>query len=367
VAYAKNVRKISEATLERLGVGSATLFFPELNRESEAIVFPYRLADGLANCKAAAFPVKAFTSMKGGKLQFWNIDRVIGSETVFITEGEWDAASLVEAGISVEQVISVPNGARSRSTSDPAELRGYGYVQGALRQGLNRTKRFVWCGDNDDAGRSLRADMVRLLGPARFYYVEWPEGCKDASDFLRADGPSALLDLVTQGALPWPVDGLYRLGELPEPPPLTLWDPGFPEWESKVRLAPRTLSVVTGHPGHGKTTIFMQIWYQICRAYEMTAAVASFETRAKPHHRRTLRQLYAGKLESRMTDREVRDADSWIHDRFVWILHPDQRPSLEWLLEMAEVAVIRHGARIIQIDPWNRLEAARAAGETETD
>jgi twinkle protein len=34
---------------------------------------------------------------------------------------------------------------------------------------------------------------------------------------------------------------------------------------------------------------------------------------------------------------------------------------------MAEVAVIRHGARIVQIDPWNRLEGARDRNETETD
>jgi twinkle protein len=127
------------------------------------------------------------------------------------------------------------------------------------------------------------------------------------------------------------------------------------------------LSVVTGHPGHGKTTLFMQIWYQVCKRYGLSAAVASFETRAKPHHRRTLRQLHAGKLEPAMTEQEIRAADAWIQDHFLWILHPEQRPSLEWFLEMAEVAVVRHGARIIQVDPWNRLEAARCPGESETE
>jgi hypothetical protein len=36
--------------------------------------------------------------------------------------------------------------------------------------------------------------------------------------------------------------------------PMTLWKPGFDEWERKVMLTPRTLSVVTGHPDHGKTS-----------------------------------------------------------------------------------------------------------------
>ena len=37
---------------------------------------------------------------------------------------------------------------------------------------------------------------------------------------------------------------------------MVLWKPGFPEWERKIMLAPRTLSVVTGHPGHGKIVLW---------------------------------------------------------------------------------------------------------------
>ena len=133
-------------------------------------------------------------------------------------------------------------------------------------------------------------------------------------------------------------------------------------------LAPRTLSVFTGHPGHGKTSLSMQMWFQICRAYDLVAGVASFETHAKPHHRRTLRQLHAGKLERNMSDAEIRAADAWIEDHFLWMAHPEHRPTLEWFLDKAEVAVVRHGARIIQLDPWNRLEASRDnRAESETD
>jgi len=64
-------------------------------------------------------------------------------------------------------------------------------------------------------------------------------------------------------ALPWPIADIYRLSELPEPAPMALWQPGFEEWDRKVILAPRTLSVVTGHPGHGKTTLWNQIWFSV--------------------------------------------------------------------------------------------------------
>jgi len=44
-----------------------------------------------------------------------------------------------------------------------------------------------------------------------------------------------------------------------------------------------------------------------------------------------------------------------------------QTPTLEWILEMAEVAVVRDGVQVLQIDPWNRLERQRDSRESETD
>jgi twinkle protein len=47
--------------------------------------------------------------------------------------------------------------------------------------------------------------------------------------------------------------------------------------------------------------------------------------------------------------------------------HPDARPTLEWVLNMAEAAVQRYGVRIIMIDPWNRLEAMRNPAKREDE
>jgi twinkle protein len=355
-------RGLSRATLVRLGVASGTAFFPELGRKSAALFFKYR--DGW---KARAYPEKAFVTNKGFKLSFWNEDAVLANKVqrVFLTEGEFDACALVEAGIAPDQVMSVPNGAAERTDRD--QPKGYGYVEAALGAGLSRVEQFIWCGDNDVPGLSLRSDMAQMLGAARFSFVEWPEGTKDPNDVLKSDGVDYLRELVTDGARLWPVDGLYRLADLPEPPPLTLWHPGFPEWERKVLLAPRTVSVATGHPGHGKTQLWTQIWFNIVKAYNLVACIASFETQPKPYMRRILRTLYRGALENNMDDNERRCADAWINERYLFLQHRSQRPTIEWLLDTAEVAVVRHGARIVQIDPWNRLEATRGKDETETD
>jgi twinkle protein len=363
-AWALETRGLSAATLGAMGVASGTAFFPDAGEKREAIFFRYG-----ESWKARAIPEKHFVAGKGFKLAFWNLDRVLETNPrdVFLVEGELDACALVEAGIPADCVLSVPNGAKEKPAEAPQEQRGYDYVKAALAAGLHRVKRFVWCGDSDGSGHALRADMVRLLGAARFWFIEWPEGCKDANDMLMKDGPEALLELARDGALQWPIEGLYRLSEMPEPAPLTLWRPGFDEWESKVMLAPRTLSVVTGHPGHGKTQFWQQVWFQVVREYGVPACIASFETRPKPHLRRQLRTLLSGKLEHSMDDTERAKADRWIDERYLFLSHPAQRPTLEWFLDMAEVAVVRHGARIIQLDPWNRLEASRGRDENETE
>lgn len=357
-------RGLSQATLARLNVKSGATFYPDLGRRSEGLFFAYR-----EGWKSRSFPEKSFVAGKGLKLSFWNEDAVLAAAptTVWITEGELDACALVEAGLPADAVLSVPNGAREKPAGEPGELRGYGYVEEALKAGLARVKRFVWCGDGDGAGLSLRADMAKLLGAARFHFVTWPEGCKDANDVLRSDGADDLRELVTDGALPWPIEGLYRLSELPEPAPMTRWHPGFPEWESKIYLAPRCLSVVIGQPGHGKTALWSQIWYQVVKTYGIGACIASFETRAKPHIRRRLRTLITGALERDAEPDDIRKADAWINENYLFLIHPEQRPTLAWFLDMAEVAVVRHGARIIQLDPWNRLEAARERNESESD
>ena len=364
VAWFATSRGISAPTLAQLDVASDTVWFPDADRKLPAIKFPFA-----GGWKARAFPEKHFVAEKGFKLSFWNLERVLAAKTkiVFIVEGECDACALVEAGIPANAVLSVPNGAKSKSVDDPKEARGYSYVDDTLKAGLARCEKFVWCGDSDGPGLALRSDMVKLFGAARFWFVDWPDGIKDANDMLLKDGAEALRDMVIDGAQAWPVAGLYRMSELPEPAPMTLWTPGFSEWESKVMLAPRTLSIVTGHPGHGKTAMWNQIWFQVVKHYQVGFCGASFETRPKPHIRRQLRTLYCKKLERDMTYEDRVAADNWIDERYLFLVHPEQRPTLEWFLEMAETAVIRHGARIVQIDPWNRLESSRRREESETE
>src|SRR5216684_2081404 len=200
----KESRGLSPATLAQLDVASGTAFFPDADCKLPAVSFRY--AEGW---KARSFPEKHFVSGGGFKRSFWNLERVLNRmppeedhvDEVYIVEGELDACALVEAGIPSWRVLAA-HGAKDKPTEgDPREQGGYAYVDEALEAGLKNVERFVWCGDSDNAGRILRDDMVKMLGAARFYFVEWPEGVKDANELLLSDGAEPLGELVQYGSL----------------------------------------------------------------------------------------------------------------------------------------------------------------------
>jgi twinkle protein len=352
LAYAKS-RGISPKTLDLLGVRSGIAGFADGRRE--ALFWPYYRDGEIINWKATAIEGgKAFTGMPGGKMCLHHQDDL--AQDCIIVEGEWDMAALIEAGVPLSEVTTVPNGANGTGS-------GYGFIQDSGWM----PDEVVLATDSDEVGLILRKALAQIFGPAHCWFVDFPDGCKDANDMLLTDGPEALLDLVTNGALPWPVDGLYTLSQLPEPAPIKTWDCGFPEWESKVALAAGHLSVVSGLPGHGKTQLWAQIWQQVAHKHDIKIAMASFETRGKPHHRRTLRSLLCRCSEKDMSPQQKANADAWIEEHYLWMEHPQSQPTLEWLLDTAEVAVVRHGAKVVQLDPWNRLEGQRDARESETD
>ncbi len=178
-------RGISRSTLERAGVASGTTGMPGVG-ECEVIAFPYWRNGKAVNVKYRALSEKAFKQREGGELRFWNLDEVLKaeSERAYIVEGEMDALALMEAGVPSQEVVSVPNGAPQRAAADPEVQDRYRYVDAALEEGFGRAKKFVLVTDSDPPGQALRQDLVRLLGPARCFFVEWPQGVKDANEFL---------------------------------------------------------------------------------------------------------------------------------------------------------------------------------------
>jgi len=356
IEYAAS-RGIGEKTLTSMRVVGGKARFEDGTHE--AIVFRYLDADEKqVNFKARAIDNKKYKQQGGGVQCAYNWWQVRDSDldVVWITEGEFDALALVEAGISPHSVISTPNGAPAAEIEEPAQAKKYGWLLDAMSEGLTKAKIYIIATDNDDPGRALRHDMVAILGPAKVAFLDWPDGIKDANEFLLKFGADELAAYLETSSQPWPVEGIFRLSEIPEPPALELWDIGFPELGGAIKMAPTMVSAVTGWPGHGKSHVFQQVWFSIARRYGIKVAVFSAETRTKPFLRRNMRQFYWGILERNMTEHHKREADDFIEAHFLFLDHPSERPTVGWIIDKAEVAVQRHGCRGVLIDPWNKLE-----------
>jgi twinkle protein len=341
------MKHLSRDTLDQMPVEYATDRFEYLFiRDGEEI-----------GRKVRKFP-KTFSAKTGSKFCLWNLDAIKDSKRVIITEGEDDALALVEAGINPREVCSIPSGANDKPASDPFER----YKNIVADLSAARTI-YIWM-DDDVPGRVTRGDLVQALGAARCKHVTGPE--KDAGDVLRLHGKQAVRDALNS-AEDVPISGLYRLNDLPEPPPREVWDSGIPEWEGKVKLGRGLFSVVTGHPNHGKSVLMMQLLTNMARNHNVQPVICTLENQAKPDHRRIMRSFYSGKLEKDMTPSERKEADEFINDNFQWIVLPRSQAGIDRVLDIAEGAIIRGGSQILQIDPFNRLESQRPAKMSEHD
>ena len=228
-------------------------------------------------------------------------------------------------------------------------------------------REIILCTYDDDAGHTLREDLAHAFGRSRCKWVRYPKGCHDLLGTLRDFGVRGVQETI--GRAQWlAVPDIYAMAELPEPPENPALETGIVGLREHLRLRRGDLSVVTGVPGHGKTSFVNEVVCRLALSAGWRTIFGSFEQRPVPDHRRALRTFHAGKLEKRMTAEERVAADAFIHRHFRFLVPNDEtETSLEWLLETMAAAVHRFDPHVIVIDPWNELEHIRPRDMTQTE
>jgi twinkle protein len=178
---------------------------------------------------------------------------------------------------------------------------------------------------------------------------------------------------VLNAAKPYPVRGLYRLSEYPEIE-IETFVTGFDGWSNAMRLFPGEFMVITGVPGHGKSTWVLNLLTNLTSIHGWRIALCSPEMPTVPILRDRFRKLVLGRRPEGYEKAEIARADAWIEDRFVFIdTDPtgigdaDEPFDLDWVIDRATDAVLRDGIRVLVIDPWNEIEHARGKNETVSD
>jgi twinkle protein len=336
--------------LARLGVYSSD----ELGQDCIAIPY-FCNGDDIANVKYRTIAgEKRFLQESGREPRFYNeaaiSDPTLQSTPLIITEGELDAWAAMQAGFA--RVVSVPNGAPSTPT--PADGARYRFLDNA--PAALWTGEIILATDADNPGVVLMNDLAVRLKRARCRWVRYPRGCKDLADALKAHGVRGVTATIARAA--WmQLDGLYRMSEMPPLPEIKALDSGFPNLGEHYRLRPGDMTVITGIPSHGKTTFVNDLACRMAMRHKWPVAFASFEQRPQRDHRRYLRTWYNGKFVVHQTPEEISKADAWIDDMLYFVSPADnENPSLEWVIDKLESAVIRYGAKLCVIDPWNEIE-----------
>jgi twinkle protein len=374
-------RGISQKTVELMGIYSGRHrpdgdgFRVEPNPEGTVIVFPYYRHGVVVNEKYRTTG-KKFYQMRGGTSCFWNSDILShanlteGHNALLIVEGEMDALSVMEAGYPY--VVSVPNGAPPPLTAgievgdiDPEHDEKFSYVL-LDWEILKLVKRIIIAVDSDSPGKRLAEELVRRLGRVRCSFVTYPDDCKDFNDVLMRGGPSEITTIIARSS-PYPISGIYTLEQLPVEPDLEPVSTGWGRLDDYLRPFYPAFMVVTGPAGSGKSTWTNQLVAQLAYKHGWKAAIASFEMRVQPFVTDTL----AAVKRERNPGADELDVQRWINQNFVFIAPEPANDSesydIEWLIEKAEAAVIRHGIRVLVIDPWNEIEHATNRKELLTD
>lgn len=243
-------RKISRATVDALKIGS--------DMEGN-IVFRF-FRDGEETFRKYRVPRKIQPGEKrqkewqdsGTQPILWNLDNVVFSQPVCITEGMIDAMSLYEAGIT--NVVSVPSGC---SNND--------WVQNCWSF-IDKCKTFVIFGDSDRPGREAVETWAKKLGEYRCLIVrdypqipdtDPPQYCKDANEILYRFGEATLLEMV-DSAEDIKMRGLIDVGDIIPYDPTTIprISSGIPTLDQCIGgFMEGSLVVVSGMSGGGKSTI----------------------------------------------------------------------------------------------------------------
>lgn len=376
-------RGINAETAARLGVYCGTRD-PDTGEvipddKGNIVVFPFIDGGETVGEKYRA-PGKKFWQRAGGRKTFWNADilddpsLISGENKLTITEGEIDAITAIDCGFPF--TVSVPEGGLSpQSASAPSkgpindETGKFEFLWNN-RERLKRIRWFIIAMDSDPAGQRMAEELVRRLGASRCFFVSYPDDCKDLNDVRQKHGAGAVAEVINQ-ANPYPVKGLYALHEYPEAPQIVTYKTGWKTLDQHFKLFTPCFAVVTGIPGHGKSTWLNNLLINAAEMHGWRSVIFSPELPVVPFLRDKMRAC-AGRapIERLKKENRLGNIDRWLEEYFFFIDYDasgEEEVTLEYLCERIEDAVLRYGIRIAVIDPWNEVEHARRRDENQDD
>jgi twinkle protein len=236
--YLIDKRKLTEETIAAFGLGydeeKGAVAIPQY-KDGELINIKYRMLDGRKT---------RYLGEPNAEPWLFNEDGVtIGIEkgAVAIAEGEFDCMSLWQLGF--KNVISPGFGANS---------------YGAWLEELDKVKQ-VWIAyDNDEPGQTAAKELASRIGIDKCRNVLYPEGIKDANEFLQEHDGKELRTLFAK-AKPFYKQEFNNLSDIVDDMISNPKDYLTSRLIPDVKIYKDNLTVVTGVTNAGKSTYALNV------------------------------------------------------------------------------------------------------------
>jgi len=301
---------------------------------------PHFQTGQLVNIKFRTLPPaeKSFQRIAGCKSILFNSDSLNGQTEAFITEGELDAISLIQAGI--ENVIGVTNGA---GAFDPEWI-----------DQLKPLKKIFLVYDADEAGMKGARSLAKRLGYNRTYMVVLPDG-QDANDYFLAGNDIFDFQNLANEAHKFDLPGVVGMGTA-----LDLLERESAEgkdasglktpWENVDRLVkgfrPGDLIVLSAPPKTGKTSWALDISRELSLAGHPVLFYC-LEMRAERLCKKLIEAHY--RVEE-PTIENIRKARNELAELPLYFAYSFKKQSLDNVLSLIREAIQRYDLRFIVFD-----------------
>ena len=343
-------RRITQNTLNQLGITEEKIYFPQSGKEQSAVVFNYFEGETLVNKKYRSAN-KHFTQHKGGKPIFYNINSIIGCDEVYIVEGEFDVLAMYEVGI--KNCISLPNGAND---NDDFWINSEKY--------LSDVKKFIIATDKDEKGLIVREKIAQRLGRYRCVYLEF-DG-KDANDDLKS---GELLKTI-KNEHRFNIGGTFNSFDLLDATlrlyndgmPKTLYpkNPCFGNMNEIFSVMNGQLTTITGIPSHGKSSF--NDWYtlNLINDHDLKLSIYSPEHNPLELYNSNFMRMAVGKPffgQDRLSDTDIYRFTEWSKEKIYYTTTEQGIDAdWDWLLDKFKEQMFTYGINIFTIDAWNKVQ-----------
>ena len=380
--YLVGQRNLTPEILRRYHVCDCKRYFGGLGREADAIAFPIyakkeKVIDGkkefiwdVVAIKYLAIErgeggKKYITQEAGGENHLFGLNAVSDeARDLVICEGEIDAMTVAMCGFNA---VSVPMGAHADSADGTAN-KANDWLNSDF-DFLERFEKIRICMDNDEVGQGAAHSIFRRLGIARCDIVDIPkDSAKDPNEYFALEGMESLKSVISsaRGVNP---EKFVRARKYEEKLKERIYRkkgeyPGleFPySFGEHFRIRMGEVSIVTGYPGHGKTTALndMLVWY--ADRYNLLSCIASLEVSADRTLETLWRQACGRASIYDEKDREIKglwEISMDFLDRHFYFFDNVGMSKLSEVLDVFEYAARRYGVKLFCLDSLMCLDVA---------